>query len=49
MQKWEYTFEMSQDWIGVALLNLYGRDGWELVNIVYDGQRYLCYFKRPKP
>jgi hypothetical protein len=48
MQKWEYRFEMSTEWIGQSLLNLNGRSGWELVTILYDGKNYIAYFKRPK-
>ena len=43
MQTWEYTLERSTEWIGQALLNSYGREGWEFVTVLFDGQYYNSY------
>ena len=47
MQKWEYRVEISENWFGQVVLNSAGRNGWELVNIIFDGNRYYLYLKRP--
>ncbi len=56
MQKWEYNFIVFKLEPGMSAkevnrldqLNAAGADGWEMVNVMPLGQRFLVYtFKRP--
>lgn len=47
MQQWEYKVIQSRG--GSSDLNEVGKDGWELVFVVDNGNSLMpiCYFKRP--
>lgn len=48
MIQWEYETVMIDDYNSRAYLNSYGKDGWELVNVVNHGDQQIAYFKRQK-
>lgn len=50
MQKWEYFTAPIMVHATQQILNNFGEDGWELVQIVTgpDGNGLVGYFKRPK-
>jgi hypothetical protein len=50
MTKWEYLTAPLIIHNTKAILDNFGEDGWELVQIVPgpDGQGLVAYFKRPK-
>lgn len=50
MQKWEYFTAPIMIHATQQILNNFGEDGWELVQIVPgpDGNGLVGYFKRPK-
>ena len=50
MKKWEYNTILLNDNVDIAILDTYGKDGWELVTIV-DNSKYNIFtaiFKREK-
>lgn len=50
MQKWEYFTAPIMIHATQQILNNFGEDGWELVQVVPgpDGNGLVGYFKRPK-
>lgn len=50
MQAWEYLVLERNAPFDADSLNDKGKDGWELVTVVYDAERHewLIYYKRAK-
>ena len=50
MTKWEYFTAPILSHVAQQILNNFGADGWELVQVVPgpDGSSLVAYFKRPK-
>jgi hypothetical protein len=48
--KWEYICFISGEWDKSDALNRLGKDGWELVSVVYgdDADQFVYYLKRLK-
>ena len=49
MQKWEYEWFSDRAGDPEEILRRMGEQGWELVNVAYNGFHLLFYLKRPKP
>lgn len=45
---WEYATAPLIEHATQEILNQWGEDGWELVNVVPQPQGLIAYFKRPK-
>ncbi len=49
MQKWEYATVPLIEHATQEILNQWGEDGWELVEVLQGPQGIVAYMKRPKP
>ena len=49
MQKWQYFVTTMTDHVQTDAVNEFGKDGWELVSVVYNQSTYesTLFFKRP--
>lgn len=47
VQKWEYLTAPVLIHSTKAILDNFGRDGWELVAVTGEGERLVAWFKRP--
>ena len=46
-KRYDYKRESSEDLAELdAKLSEHGKAGWELVNVVYDGARFIAFLKR---
>ena len=48
MASWEYFVAPLLEHNPGEILNTFGEDGWELVNVVAQPQGLIAYLKRPK-
>lgn len=49
LTKTEFFQEFTQNNVTPSILNIYGEDGWELVNVYeYTSQTFVVTFKREK-
>lgn len=47
-EAWEYATVPLVEHATQEILNQWGEDGWELVNVVAQAQGLIAYLKRPK-